>query len=158
MAPAHEIAAQVLIVVDLPVEHDHLGAVFIEDRLPAAAQVDDAETPHPEPHGTLHPHAFVVRAAMPQGGAHPAHQRLRHGTFPLAVHDARNAAHVAWLQRSCWTGTVYSPPAEQEQEWRHSPSGAHCENCMPELLPWRNTRHGVPLAKTLTRWVCVAGE
>ena len=94
MTAGHEAAAQVLVVVDLPVEDDHFRAVFVENRLPAAAQVDDAEAPHPQPDGPVHVESLVVRTTMLQGGTHPTYQRLRHGTIPVAVHDACNAAHV----------------------------------------------------------------
>ena len=44
MAPADQIGREIGIVVDLAVEDDRNGAVFIEDRLLAAAEIDDAET------------------------------------------------------------------------------------------------------------------
>ena len=98
MAAGHEAAAEVLVVVDLPVEDDDFGAVLVENRLLAAAQVDDAQTAHPEANGPVHVEPLVVWAAVPERGAHPTHSRLRHGTLPLAVHNACDAAHVWTLQ------------------------------------------------------------
>src|SRR6266508_797058 len=93
--PGDEAGAQLLVVVDLAVEDDHLGSVFVEDRLPAAAQVDDAEATHPETDGPVHVQPLVIRPTMPERGAHAAHQRLRHGSFPIVVHDACDAAHMS---------------------------------------------------------------
>src|SRR5256885_9788478 len=90
-----EAAAQVLVVVDLPVEDDDLGAVFVEDRLPAAAQIDDAEPAHAEPDPVADVDPLVIRAAMLHRGAHAAYQCLRHRPLPLPVHDSCDAAHVA---------------------------------------------------------------
>jgi len=98
MAALQEAAAQVPVVVDLSVEDDHLRAVFVEDRLPAPAHVDDAEAPHPQPDRSGHVESLVVRATLPQGGTHPTHQRLGHGTIPVAIHDASNAAHIALFE------------------------------------------------------------
>jgi hypothetical protein len=55
---------QVPIVVDLAVEDDSRRAVLVEDRLPAAAQVDDTEPPVAKPHPALHEIARVVGPAM----------------------------------------------------------------------------------------------
>ena len=87
--------AQVPVVVDLPVEDDHLRAVFVEDRLATAAQVDDAESAHAEADGALYVQPLVVGPAVRYRGAHPPQQRFRHRALPLPVHDSRDAAHVA---------------------------------------------------------------
>src|SRR6058998_2446364 len=90
-----ETPAEVLVVVNLPVEDDHLGAVFVEHRLLAAAQIDNAETPHPEADGALYENALVVRATRLQRGAHAPHQRLGHRSVPVAIDKSSNPAHVA---------------------------------------------------------------
>jgi hypothetical protein len=89
----YEPAAQLLVVVDLAVEDDRFGAVFVEDRLLAPGQVDDTEPSHSETHAPPHPDALVVRAAVLQGGAHPAHERLRDGALSLAIDQTSDAAH-----------------------------------------------------------------
>src|SRR5216683_1133347 len=107
MPASREPAAQLLVVVDFPVEDDHLGAVFVEDRLSTAAQVDDAEASHPETGGPLHVQSLVVWPTMLERVAHATHQRLRHRALPVPVHDACDAAHVGWLQsKSGATGGV----------------------------------------------------
>src|SRR2546425_5903941 len=98
MPAAREARAQLLVVVDLPVEDDHLGAVFVVDRLPTAAQVDDAEASHPETGSPLHVQPLVVRPTVLECAAHATHQRLRYRTLPVAVHDACDAAHVGRLR------------------------------------------------------------
>ena len=127
MPARHQTVAQVLVVVDLPVEHDDFGAVFVEHRLPAAPQIDDAEPPHAEANRPAHVESLVVGAAMSQGGAHATHKSLRDGPFPLAVHNACDAAHVASLP-------VLLATASGEQEWRHA------QRCLRgrAVLPRRN--------------------
>jgi hypothetical protein len=44
MALSVQLLTQVQIVVNLPVERDPNGLVFVGERLPASFQVDDAET------------------------------------------------------------------------------------------------------------------
>src|SRR5438045_3166051 len=66
MTAAHEAAAQFLVVIDLAVEDDQLRSVFVEDRLPAPAQVDNAEAAHSQTDGPVHINPFVVRTAMLQ--------------------------------------------------------------------------------------------
>src|SRR3989442_3152380 len=108
MPAGDETGAQLLVVVDLPVEDDHLGTVFVVDRLPTAAQVDDAEASHPETSGPSHVQPLVVRPTMLERAAHAAHQRLRHRALPVPVHDACDAAHVGWLRsKSDATGWVW---------------------------------------------------
>ena len=68
-----EAVAELPVIVDLAVENDRLGAVLIEDRLVATAQIDDAETPHTQPHGAAHVQPFVVGTAVLECGTHPAH-------------------------------------------------------------------------------------
>src|SRR2546422_981284 len=70
---------------------------------------DDAEPPHAETCGPVHVNPLVVRPTMLDRAAHAAHQRLRHGAFPVPVHDACDPAHVGWLKsKSGATGGVAS--------------------------------------------------
>ncbi len=84
---------EVAVIVDLPVEHDHLRAIFVENRLPTARQVNDAEAAHPETHAPPEEHPFVVRAAVPDGVAHLANRVPADRTVAVAMGDADDAAH-----------------------------------------------------------------
>ena len=48
MAPLDQVALQLPVIVDLPVEDDGQRAILIEDGLSAALQVDDAQAAHPQ--------------------------------------------------------------------------------------------------------------
>ena len=93
MTAIDQFAAELAIVVNLPIEDDRLRAVFIEDRLAAPPQVDDAEAAHSEANGPVHIDAFIVWPAMLQRGTHPTYQGLVNGTFLVAIRDPCNAAH-----------------------------------------------------------------
>ena len=71
-----QLCAQLAEVVDLAVEHDPDGTVFVVDGLMASGEVDDAQPPHPERDAVVHPHPFVIRAAMADDLAHAVDERL----------------------------------------------------------------------------------
>jgi hypothetical protein len=58
-------------VVNLAVEHQPHGPVFIEDGLMTACQVDNAEAAHAKPDPVFDEYTLIVRAAMNNGLAHP---------------------------------------------------------------------------------------
>src|SRR5262249_35604683 len=98
VSPCFQTGPQFLEVVDLAVE-DHLHrAVFIADRLVAAAQVDDRQPPVDEADAGLDPETLGVRSAGGAGATHrPQHGRIdRPGG--ISKQDACNAAHRARLQ------------------------------------------------------------
>ena len=66
MPPAFELAAQLLIVVDLAVEDDLDRAILVADGLIAAVQVDDREPPmdQPDPGSDQNPSASGPRWAI----------------------------------------------------------------------------------------------
>jgi hypothetical protein len=71
--------AQFYVVVEFAVLNDRHPAILVVDRLPAAFEIDDRESPHP--HGQRartveHEPAFAVRPAMPQDVSHPIQQPL----------------------------------------------------------------------------------
>ena len=57
-------------VVDLAVEHDRDGAVFIAERLMAAFEVDDGEPPMAEANRALDEQTLAVGTAMDHDVAH----------------------------------------------------------------------------------------
>ena len=87
-----EFLAQFDVIVDLPVENDLDAPVLVADGLRAAANIDDAQPPVAQARLTVHQFAVAVRAAVPDGGIHPA-QQLPVDGFAVQVKDAANAAH-----------------------------------------------------------------
>ena len=83
-----QLAAQLLVVVDLTVELDGEPAARRVHRLMAVlGQVDDRQPPEPEcqPRILVDPHAAVVGTAMPDRLAHPGRRRGEIGRPPAAA-------------------------------------------------------------------------
>ena len=95
MTPREEPRPQIAIVVDLAVEDDDFGPVFVENRLVTAAQVDNAEASHSESDAPGHVQACIVGATMAQRVAHLPHLLLGYGPPALAVDNSCDAAHDA---------------------------------------------------------------
>ncbi len=70
-----ELGAQLVVVVDLAVEHDPDGAILVVNRLMPGREVDDAQAAHPKRHLLVHPHALIVRSAVADDVAHPVDER-----------------------------------------------------------------------------------
>ena len=93
VAARDEAAPQFAIVVDLAIEDDDLRAVLVEYRLLPAAQVDDAQSPHPQADRALHVEALFVRAAVLERGAQALQQRAGDRMVGISMDDAGDAAH-----------------------------------------------------------------
>jgi hypothetical protein len=100
--PGEQVPAQRGIVVDFPVQQDPDGAVFIGNRLPATADVNDAEAAVSQPHAGTHENAFIVRPAMAQGLVHPMHGLARDFGSLLVLEEPTDAAH----ERCSFTATA----------------------------------------------------
>ena len=70
VALLQQVLPELLIVVDLPVEHQHHGAVLIEDGLPPALQVDDGQPPESQGDVVVHIVVGVVRAPVDDSVGH----------------------------------------------------------------------------------------
>ena len=88
-----ELLAESAIVVNLPVEHDADRVVFVENRLTAAGEVDDRESPMAERHLVIEVNSGIIRP--------PMRLRLIHGVNDPAglrvgvmVDDSGNPAHL----------------------------------------------------------------
>src|SRR5438034_5115361 len=92
MAAPFEIAAQLAVVVDLPVEDDPDRTVLVADRLLPVLKVDDAQPTHSEPDPVAEIDAFIVGTAVDHRAAHGAHLVLDHGTA-VPPDDACDATH-----------------------------------------------------------------
>jgi hypothetical protein len=71
MPSALEICAQLLVVVDLPVEDDDDRAILVEDRLIAGVEIDHAKSLNPEADTTAVVRPARIRATMLERRAHP---------------------------------------------------------------------------------------
>src|SRR6266516_231637 len=94
VSAGQEPAAELPVVVDLPVEDDDLRAILVEDRLAPARQIDDAEPPHPEADGARYIDALVVRPPMPDRVAHPPNRGSGGGPRGVSVYDSDDTAHA----------------------------------------------------------------
>jgi hypothetical protein len=75
-----EVAAQLLVVVDLAVLDDRARAVLVRDRLVAGLEVDDREPSRREADPAVHVDAGRVRPAMDERRAHGLERRAIHRT------------------------------------------------------------------------------
>src|SRR5256885_15655632 len=97
MSTLYEVLAQVLIVVDLPVEDEPLGAVHIVDRLLAAGDIDDRKAPHSKTYVLFNIKAVLIRPAVNNGSIHPLEEGTVHRS-PVSRHISCNAAHSSVLR------------------------------------------------------------
>ena len=88
-----QLVAQLDEIVDLAVEHDLNRSVFIANRLPAAADVDDAQPAMAQPDLPIHQLALAVRATMTDGLVHPA-QGSPINRMARQVKNSANATHT----------------------------------------------------------------
>src|SRR3990172_8764586 len=96
MAAAGELLAQRAVVVDLAVQDEPQRAVFVGERLLAAFEVDDAQAAEAQAGVGAREEAVAVRAAVAEGGRHPAEERR-----VVEAREAADAAHGRpWPRRS----------------------------------------------------------
>ena len=75
MAGGFELRPDVGVVVDLAVEDDPDRAVFVDERLMAGRQIDDAQPAVAERRLIVHEQPGIVRPAMRDDVAHPRRAR-----------------------------------------------------------------------------------
>ncbi len=94
MARGLELGAQIRVVVDLAVEDDLDGAVFVAKRLRPRRQVDDAQSPVPERGTLVAPDARVIGPAVRDYIAHTWQSRSLSRPQPVACDNPRDPAHA----------------------------------------------------------------
>jgi len=92
VAPAFQVGAQLLKIIDLAVEDDGHRAVLVADGLRPPLEVDDAKAARDQPHTRLNEIARLVRPAVDDGIAHAVQQHAV-GRGARCVKDAGDAAH-----------------------------------------------------------------
>src|SRR5437762_4132367 len=100
-----QVAPQLLVVVDLAVEDDPDGAVFVRDRLEAVAEIDDAETAHADRDAVPDVDTFIVRTAVGHDAAHCTDLVLTNG-LSVPPNYACDAAHGAFSSVRLKPGTT----------------------------------------------------
>ena len=83
----NQILPEVLIIIDLSVKQQGLGAVLIENGLSAACKVDDGKPPEAQRNITVHIVIGVVRSPVPNGVCHG----VQYAFIPLGVTVAEKA-------------------------------------------------------------------
>src|SRR6185436_11738295 len=74
-----QIIAETLVIVDFAIEDNPDGSVFIGNRLVAAREINDTETPHSDRAIAIGVEAFIVRTAVDHAITHRLHERLTSG-------------------------------------------------------------------------------
>ena len=92
MAPADQLVAKFLIVINLTVEYHPYRAVFIGNRLMARAQVDDAEAPHADSARAVGVNTFIIRSAMADQVGH--HSNVINARLTVLKEEASDPAHI----------------------------------------------------------------
>src|SRR5258707_4526 len=109
MTAVLELLAEILEVVDLTVEDDADGAVFVVDRLIAAGDVDDGQAAHAQADIVRPEETFAVGTAVQQ----PVVHRLQRGAIGAqGAQHAGDAAHrygdrIAGANAQTPTGTFW---------------------------------------------------
>src|SRR5208337_3141769 len=93
MAAAFEFGAEFGKVVNFAVEDDPGAAVFVEDRLMAAGEINDAEAPHPKSRAVLDEDALVVRTAVDDLVAHVPYESFGDIAHPGWTNDSSDSTH-----------------------------------------------------------------
>src|SRR5215813_7262382 len=70
MAPRSQFTSQVRVVINLAVEHNSNRAILVEDRLPASAEINDAQPTMTETDIVFNEVAVIVGTAMRLGRRH----------------------------------------------------------------------------------------
>jgi len=84
--------SQFLKIVDLAIEHNSYRAIFVEDWLMAAFQIDDTQPPHPQSKRSTAEIPLVIGPAMKHRRRHAPNERSRVSrTRP--INCSANAAH-----------------------------------------------------------------
>ena len=89
-----QLLPQLTVVVDLTVENNRDATVLAPDRLMASDEIDNAEPPYAETHGTIEEEPFVVGSPVHDRVAHRLEFQGVDQPIPVVKHDARDPAHL----------------------------------------------------------------
>ena len=92
MTEGPQLPAQFLEIINLTVEDNAIAAVGGAHGLVAAGDIDHGQPPHAETEIAIAQHPFIIRATMPDSGAHGPDDLGRCGA-PIPAIPAGDAAH-----------------------------------------------------------------
>src|SRR5260370_38103383 len=104
---------ELAVVIDLTIEDDPEGSVFVGQRLVAGLQVDDAQTTHPDAETAVRVKPAAIRPATGQHLSHSEQALTVRWPRPVAAEDAEDAAHVSRSAPSRGSESRPSPGAPQ---------------------------------------------
>ena len=98
VSPALELTPQLPEIIDLAVEDDGLAAIFTEDGLAAARQINDAQATASQSNGPAKVERLFVRSPMGQDGHHALQLTAVGETGAVSEEDAGDTAHRVVLR------------------------------------------------------------
>ncbi len=102
---------QLLVVVDLAVEHHTDALVLVVERLLPGGQVDDRQPPVTESEPGLDVQAALIRATMVLRFVHPRQNRTVNMTLTTGIENSGNAAHIEYPSSRVRKTTGHAPVA-----------------------------------------------
>ena len=93
MALRFQVAAQLLVIVDLTVVDDRDRPILILDGLVPGGEIDDAEPAHCQPHIPLDIKAIIIRSAMNDLPVHRLQETALDSSPGNTVKDATDSTH-----------------------------------------------------------------
>jgi hypothetical protein len=93
MAAAFELGLELEKIVNLTVINDPGAAIFVEDRLVAAREVDDTEATHAETRAIIDIEPLIVRAAVHDLLAHVVDESFRDIALASCAHHSGDSTH-----------------------------------------------------------------
>ena len=147
VSEALELGAEFAVVVDFAVEDDGAGAVFVEDGLPAAGEVDDAEASHAHLEAWAFVAAFAVGASVDLDASHAVEQ-----TVFIKPGKAVDTAHENRENCSCSGVRVNSTRGRRNRGGVQVAADAVCCCCamMAAMVPESGAEE--PAMARLARW------
>src|SRR5262245_57223319 len=97
MSSGKQVRAQISEVIDLTVKDHNNGAIFVEHRLLASAQVDDAQASMTKPDVVLNEISTIVRTAMRLSRRHAMYESGINWVNGAEIDDPANPAHKPFL-------------------------------------------------------------
>src|SRR5229473_1038404 len=109
------------IVIDLTIEDDPEGSVFIGQRLVARLQVDDAQTTHSDAETAVRVKPTAIRPATGQHLSHSEQPLTVRWPRAVTAEDAEDAAHLSLSAPSRYDASSSSRTRPASMSWRPGP-------------------------------------
>src|SRR5436853_385121 len=93
VTPLFELRRELPIVVNLPVEDDPDGLVFVRHRLVAGFEIDDAEARHPDTEWAVAMNSAPIRSSVDEDLTHSLQRLPADGPARVNLDDSEDPAH-----------------------------------------------------------------